>query len=383
MPMATSRRKASTRAGLPVLGDKWRDENPYRTNALAQKIGASAYGQNCARCHGLEAVSGGIAPDLRQLDRDCVGMKNAAKKTACFKEMDNYLPDQRTLGEGAQRRGLHAALRRRVQPGSDVGDQDLSRDAPRNQLIDSPERQRMHTILVVDPLRVLAAFLMLAALSPARADWNKIQGSGALKVAVYNEFAPFSDKGAGIDVDLAQALAARLGLKLNLMPFPADEEVGDDLRNMVWKGHYLGYGPADVMLHVPVDNRLMNDNPQVRIFAPYYVETLRLVRSERSIPRFDDLDALAGKRIGVEKVSIAGMLMLGEGNGRFREQVRIFPSAGEALLALKEGELDAVLAKRAEIEAVMRGDPAFPLERRELPAPAAFRLGGRHGGAQG
>ncbi|MDB5759468.1 MAG: cytochrome c-550 PedF, partial [Burkholderia sp.] len=60
------------------------------TNALAQKIGASAYGQNCARCHGLEAVSGGIAPDLRQLDRDCVGMKNAAKKTACFKEMDNY-----------------------------------------------------------------------------------------------------------------------------------------------------------------------------------------------------------------------------------------------------------------------------------------------------
>lgn len=210
-------------------------------------------------------------------------------------------------------------------------------------------------------IRVLAAFLMLAALSPARADWNKIQGSGALKVAVYSEFAPFSDKGAGIDVDLAQALAARLGLKLNLMPFPADEEVGDDLRNMVWKGHYLGYGPADVMLHVPVDNRLMNDNPQVRIFAPYYVESLRLVRSERSIPRFDDLDALAGKRIGVEKVSIAGMLMLGEGNGRFREQVRIFPSAGEALLALKGGALDAVLAKRAEIEAVMRGDPAFPL----------------------
>lgn len=76
--------------GLPVLGDKWRDENPYRTNALAQKIGSSAYNQNCARCHGLEAVSGGIAPDLRQLDRDCVGLKNAAKKTACFKEMDNY-----------------------------------------------------------------------------------------------------------------------------------------------------------------------------------------------------------------------------------------------------------------------------------------------------
>jgi len=202
---------------------------------------------------------------------------------------------------------------------------------------------------------------MSLAAAPAHADWNKIRESGALKVAVYNEFAPFSDKGAGIDVDLAGALSARLGLKLTLMPFPADEEVADDLRNMVWKGHYLGYGPADLMLHVPVDNRLMSENPQVRIFAPYHVESLRLARSQRSIPRYESVDALAGKRIGVEKVSIAGMLMLGEGNGRFREQVRIFPSAGDALRALKDGTLDAVLARRSEIEAVMRGDPAFPL----------------------
>ena len=77
-------------AGLPTLGDKWRDENPYRTNKLALKIGASAYTQNCARCHGLEAVSGGIAPDLRLLDRDCNGIKNETKKQACYKEIDNY-----------------------------------------------------------------------------------------------------------------------------------------------------------------------------------------------------------------------------------------------------------------------------------------------------
>ena len=34
----------------------------------AIKIGEFAYGQNCARCHGLEAISGGIAPDLRYLE---------------------------------------------------------------------------------------------------------------------------------------------------------------------------------------------------------------------------------------------------------------------------------------------------------------------------
>lgn len=76
--------------GLPALGDKWRDENPYRTNKLALKIGSSAYGQNCARCHGLEAESGGIAPDLRLLDRDCTGIKNETKKQACYKETDKY-----------------------------------------------------------------------------------------------------------------------------------------------------------------------------------------------------------------------------------------------------------------------------------------------------
>lgn len=51
--------------------------NPYRADpavyAVAQKIGESAYGQNCARCHGLEGISGGIAPDLRYLDKGEAG----------------------------------------------------------------------------------------------------------------------------------------------------------------------------------------------------------------------------------------------------------------------------------------------------------------------
>jgi ABC-type amino acid transport substrate-binding protein len=206
-----------------------------------------------------------------------------------------------------------------------------------------------------------AGAMLLCAAAPASADWEKIRQSGHLKVAVYDQFAPFSDRSSGIDVDLAKALAEKLGLKLSLLPFPAGENLSDDLRNMVWKGHYLGYGPADVMLHVPVEPLLMNESPKVSIFAPYHVETVRLVRSARSMPVFDGLDALAGKTIGVEKVSIAGMVLLGEGNGRFRDQVRIFDTAAEALAQLKAGQLDAVLANRSEIDAVFRDDPAFPL----------------------
>jgi cytochrome c-550 PedF len=57
--------------GLPKLSGPL-TVNPYRDTPnqdAAVKIGSSAFNQNCARCHGLEAVSGGIAPDLRHLPK--------------------------------------------------------------------------------------------------------------------------------------------------------------------------------------------------------------------------------------------------------------------------------------------------------------------------
>ncbi|WP_138422740.1 cytochrome c-550 PedF [Maritimibacter alexandrii] len=60
---------------LPDVGEEWLIENPYRAEAVGEEtwlkaieIGASGYTQNCARCHGLGVVSGGLAPDLRYLE---------------------------------------------------------------------------------------------------------------------------------------------------------------------------------------------------------------------------------------------------------------------------------------------------------------------------
>lgn len=55
--------------GLDALPE-WLEENPYRGNPRAIEIGSSAYNQNCARCHGLEVISGGITPDLRKLNSE-------------------------------------------------------------------------------------------------------------------------------------------------------------------------------------------------------------------------------------------------------------------------------------------------------------------------
>lgn len=53
--------------GLKSVGAEWLKSNPYRKDKTAITIGGSAYNQNCARCHGLGGISGGIAPDLRYL----------------------------------------------------------------------------------------------------------------------------------------------------------------------------------------------------------------------------------------------------------------------------------------------------------------------------
>jgi len=63
---------------LPDIGEEWLEENPWRDPAnenwaTALEIGASGYNQNCARCHGLEVISGGLAPDLRFLEADIDG----------------------------------------------------------------------------------------------------------------------------------------------------------------------------------------------------------------------------------------------------------------------------------------------------------------------
>ena len=60
---------------LPDVGEEWLTENPYRAETAGEEvwkaaieIGSSGYNQNCARCHGLGGVSGGLAPDLRVLE---------------------------------------------------------------------------------------------------------------------------------------------------------------------------------------------------------------------------------------------------------------------------------------------------------------------------
>jgi len=224
-------------------------------------------------------------------------------------------------------------------------------------------------------LRSIAALALGATLRPAGAvTLDKVRERGSLVVGIYQDMPPFHVAGRGIDVDIAAALAQALGVKLSLLPFTADENMADDLRNMVWKGHYLGFGPADVLMHVPVDKPLIDATPQATIFAPYYRERVALARRLDAVPVLDTLAPLAAERVAVAGQTLAGWLLIGADGGAYRERLLTqWKDGTDCARALVSGEVTVAAGLVSELESVLRGDPRFAIE--PLPSPRAPRNG--------
>ena len=202
----------------------------------------------------------------------------------------------------------------------------------------------------------------------------RIHARGTLVVAVYNTMPPFNVNGAGIDVKIAEQLALALGVKLSLMPFNAGETMGDDLRNMVWKGHYLGFGPADVLLHVPVDKPLMDSEQKTLIFAPYYKETVALAYHVGNVPRLESLADLKGLKVAVAGQTLAGWLLLGADEGALKDQLITHMDDGTAAASLLlSGTVNVAAGNASELHSVLKGDKQYRVI--PMPIPRAPRSG--------
>lgn len=198
------------------------------------------------------------------------------------------------------------------------------------------------------------------------------QQPGALRIAVYADFPPYSQKGKGIDVALGKALAEKLGLRAEFVEFQPGEDMNDDLRNMVWRGHYLGTRPADLMLHVPVDARFAAQNDKVAIFGPYHLETMAVARDPARVPPVagsaaNGLEVFTRELIGAEVDSHASDFLMQVLNGRLREHVRHFRTPALAVEALKRGEIAAVLGTHTELQAALGDSSRLVLDRVTLP----------------
>ena len=152
----------------------------------------------------------------------------------------------------------------------------------------------------------LSGLLLCCATAQAEVrNYDTMIASGELKVAVYQDFAPYSfeDQGQprGVDVELAQALAEALGVSLQLIWAPPGEKLDDDLRDYIWRGSPLRHQQlADLMMRVPYDQRLR----QLHIDTPGLAVVLETVGREILVHRHlqfasgDDRVVVAHLRLG-------------------------------------------------------------------------------------
>ncbi len=188
------------------------------------------------------------------------------------------------------------------------------------------------------------------------ASLQAIREAKRVRVAVYTEFAPFSDDDKGIDVDVARALAEKLGVSAEIMSFRAGESMDDDLRNVIWKGHYLRKEHlADVMMHVPLDPAWAKKNEQVRILAPYYRERFVVARNKNVIPQLVTLEAFGSEKIGAQFDTLEDHYLFTAFGGRFRDNLVHFASTLDAATALRKNEIAAVMGLQTAIEAALAG----------------------------
>ncbi len=212
----------------------------------------------------------------------------------------------------------------------------------------------------------LLAALASALAAPLRAATNldDLKANGSLRVAVYRDFPPFSwtEHGElrGIDVDLARAIGQALGLKVNFMPLTAADDIDGDLRNAIWKGHYLGGGTADLMLHVPFDPELAQRIHNAVLFGPYYTEQMAWAgqRPPGAVTLIDH-----GTRIGVENDSLADLYLAALQGGRLRPSLQHYPNTPSAARALLASEVDAVFGPQSELDWALAASakPVAPL----------------------
>ncbi|MEM5537909.1 transporter substrate-binding domain-containing protein [Neptuniibacter pectenicola] len=232
---------------------------------------------------------------------------------------------------------------------------------------------------------------LLSSLAQARY-YDDVIDSGYLTVGFYRDFPPYSyiedGKAVGVDVEVGKRIAKGLGVNFKTHWITPDENLEDDLRNNVWKGHYLDKDEeqgalalkkvADVMMRVPYDREFayMQDstgaviNDMVVMFGPYQRESWKVTYDSRKIDNVSTVAVFQYHPIGVEIDSLPDFYLTSAFGGRMRDKTHHYTNAREAFKGMQNGEVDAVMAMRAEVDWLVNkaGDPNFKFATNSYPS---------------
>ena len=231
-------------------------------------------------------------------------------------------------------------------------------------------------------LLIGALWLCCQAAQAQVRSYDQMIADGELQVAVYKDFAPYSfedgGQARGVDVELAEALAKALGVRLKLIWAPAGEKLDDDLRDYIWRASPLhNQQLADLMMRVPYDHdyaRKRNElgeleNGHVVMFGPYQNEQWQVAYDRRRLGKVASVAVFEQHPIGVEVDSVPSFYLTSVFNGMLAKSTRHDPGVPPAFAAMRAGEVDAVMAMRGEIDWQVHqaADPQLALAENAYP----------------
>ncbi|MFC6672966.1 substrate-binding periplasmic protein [Marinobacterium aestuariivivens] len=238
-------------------------------------------------------------------------------------------------------------------------------------------------------------WVWLLALPVQARYYDDVIASGYIRIGLYRDFPPYSwlqdGEPRGIDVEIGKRIAEGLGVRFEPHWITPDENLDDDLRNNVWKGHYLDKNEdqplapkqlADVMMRVPYDREyaFKRDstgeivNEQVVMFGAYQRERWQVAYNSERIDSVSTVAVFQYHPIGVEIDSLPDFYLTSAFQGRMRDKTRHYANVREAFAAMQRGEVDAVMGMRAEIDWLLdeakdprfrRGENGFPMMGRQ------------------
>lgn len=192
---------------------------------------------------------------------------------------------------------------------------------------------------------------------------EEIKEEGFIIVAVYENFPPYSyiEKGIekGIDVDLALKIAKKMGVKVKWYWTGSDENLEDDLRNVIWKGHLIHKTKADVMFRIPFDYEFIREtdkstgelnNELVVMKSPYHAERWIIATNKNKIDNINNLAIFKYYKIGVEIDTLPDAHLGSSFRGVLQPNIKHYKNIFEAAKDLKAGKIDAIAGLKSQLE---------------------------------
>ncbi|GMO53323.1 MAG: transporter substrate-binding domain-containing protein [Termitinemataceae bacterium] len=201
-------------------------------------------------------------------------------------------------------------------------------------------------------LSFLLCALVLGACAKKERDLSEIKKSGEIVMFTNAEFPPYEYIGdnsqpAGIDVDIANEIAKEIGVKLRII-------------NASFDGFSLALQNAQADMAISAIS-ITPERQETLDFSIPYVNTIQYILRFENDESINTIDDLAGKKAGVQLGTTGDFLLSDQiadgvlkGSGA---QVMQYKSLQEALLALKKGDIAAIVSDEGPIKNLKAENP--------------------------